>query len=125
MAAKTQKKSGGADMKRKRNPNHKSEGPVPTAKKQKLASNQKKPKFNPSNIKNKATKQKSNLTEKEYKNPNEKKGEVEDSKKLSRLRAKVRSFLNFFIFAMLCLLSLFVVNFSAVSMSERCEISCG
>lgn len=95
MAAKTQKKSGGGDMKRKRNPNQKSDGPSSSPKKPKLASNPKKPKFNQSNVQNKVAKQKSNLTEKAYKSHNEKKGEGEDSKKLSRLRSKVRPVLGF------------------------------
>lgn len=91
MAAKPQKKSSGS-MKRKSNPDQKSEGPVSNFKKPKFSSNPKKPKFNPSNAQNKAGKQPSSFPKKEYKNPNVEKGEGEDSKKLARLRSKVRPF---------------------------------
>lgn len=75
-------------MKRKRNPNQKSQEPVSDSKKPKLAFNPKKSKLNPSKVQNKGAKKPSSLPKKGYNNPNGKKGEVEDSKKLSRLRSK-------------------------------------
>ncbi|XP_057806060.1 pumilio homolog 24 [Salvia miltiorrhiza] len=88
MAAKPQQKKSSGSMKRKTNPNQKSEGPVSNFKKPKLSSNPKKSKFNPTNAQNKVGKQPSNLPKKEYQKPNGEKGEVEDSKKLARLRSK-------------------------------------
>ncbi|KAI3459244.1 hypothetical protein Pfo_015907 [Paulownia fortunei] len=87
MAAKPQKK--GSDLKkRKRIPNQKPEGTISDSKKPKLTSYPKKPKLNSSNVQSDVTKKPFKLPTKDYQKPSVKKDEVEDTKKLRRVRAK-------------------------------------
>ncbi|KAK4433892.1 Pumilio24 [Sesamum alatum] len=90
MAAKPQKKSS-ESKKRKRIPNQKSDGAIADTKKPKFASNPKKLKPNSNDVQSKDGAKKPfkiKGPQKDHQKPSVKKDGVEDSKKISRLRAK-------------------------------------
>ncbi|KAL2244299.1 UNVERIFIED_CONTAM: Pumilio 24 [Sesamum indicum] len=92
MAAQPQKKTSQSN-KRKRVPNQKSEGATAVTKKPKFASNPKKLKPNSNNVQSKDGTEKPfkiKGPKKDHQKPSVKKDGVEDSKKLSRLRSKLR-----------------------------------